>query len=169
MRLAPLAVPVILLCAATVTAAPLGAGMRMPALALSDQHDAPGSVGPNTRLVLFTRDMAATKVVNEVLEKDPAALTAAHAVVVSDISGMPSLITRLFALPKMRKRPYRILLDRDGKTTADFPFVKGKVTVFRLQALNIESVEHVDSADALRALLRQAAEPTTAAAGMDGP
>jgi hypothetical protein len=140
-------------------AAPLGAGMRMPALALTDQHDTPGSVGPETRCVLFSRDMSAAKIVNEALETDPAALSAAQAVVVSDISGMPSLITKLFALPKMRKRPYPILLDRDGKATADFPFEKGKVTLFHLHALTIESVQYVDSADALRVLLHRGAEP----------
>jgi len=164
-RIAFFAVVLTLLCTALGAAAPLGAGMRMPALALTDQHDVQGAVGPATRCVLFTRDMDATKVLNEALGDNPAALiAAAHAVVISDISGMPSLITKLFALPKMRKRPYQILLDRDGKATADFPFVKGKVTVFHLHALTIESIQHLDSAGALRTLLRHAAETTPAAA-----
>jgi hypothetical protein len=71
---------------------------------------------------------------------------------------MPSLITKLFALPGLRKRPYRILLDREGNVTADFPSVSGKVTVLRLHALTIERVEYVESADALRAALHPPAE-----------
>jgi len=159
MRLTVLAAPIAFLCAAVVGAAPLGTGMRMPALALTDQHDVPGSVGPETRCVLFTRDMAATKVLNEALGDDPAPLlAAAHAVVVSDISSMPSLITKLFALPAMRKRAYRILLDREGRMTADFPSDKGKVTVFHLHALTIERVDYVEAAGALSDMLHQAAE-----------
>lgn len=149
------------LCAAALRAAtPLGTGMRMPAFTLADQHDVQGSVRPDTRCVLFSRDMSAANVVKEALANDPAALIeAAGAVVVSDISGMPSLITKLFALPALRQRPYQILLDRDGKVTANLPSMNGKVTVLQLQALTIERVEYVESADALRAALRQAAAP----------
>jgi len=162
MRVAAIVVPVVLLSSAALgAAASLEAGMRMPALTLSDQHDTEGALSADTRYVLFSRDMTAAKVVNEALENDPAVLGTAHAVVVSDISGMPSLITKLFALPALRKRAYRILLDREGQMTADFPSEKGKVTVFRLHALTIERVEYVDAAAALRAMLHQAAERPT--------
>ena len=75
----------------------------------------------------------------------------------SDISGMPGMIRRFVALPAMRKRPYRMVLDRDGQATAEFPAEEGKVTLLRLDALKIEAVEYVDSAQALRAALEAAA------------
>lgn len=152
-------VPMAVLClAARNMATPLGAGMRMPAIALADQHGVEDSVSSATRCVLFSRDMKAAKIVQETLINDQTALSqAAGAIIVSDISGMPSLITKLFALPALRKRPYRILLDREGKVTADFPSMNGKVTVFHLDSFTIERIEYIESAETLRAVLRQTA------------
>jgi hypothetical protein len=152
--------------AAPCVAAPLTAGARLPALTLADQHDVEGSVGADTRSVIFSRDMDAAKVVRDALGDAPAPLLdAARAVIISDISRMPRLITKLFALPAMRKRPFRMLLDRDGKVTADFPSARGKVTVFYLHVFTIERMEYVESADGLRAALRRAAERTNLPAG----
>jgi len=150
------------LCAATT----LDVGMRVPALTLTDQHGADGSVSLATRCVFFNRDMASAKIVQEGLTDTPSpALETARTVVVSDISAMPSIITKLFAVPAMRKRPYRILLDRDGKVTSDFPSEKGKVTVLYLKDLTIERLEFVDSAAALRAALHAAVEQPAAEPG----
>ncbi len=161
MRISVLVALVGLLCVAAPTAAaPLAVGARMPNITLADQHGVEGSVRPDTRCIVFSRDMEAAKVVKEGLADDAAALIpGADAIVLSDISGMPGLITKLFALPALRKRPYPILLDRDGKATADIPAVSGKVTVLYLREFTIERIEYVDSADALRAALRQLAEP----------
>ncbi len=165
MRTAILAVFMALLHAATGHAVtPLAAGAHLPAMTLADQHDVNGSLGPSTRCVVFSRDMGAATVVNEALAGDPALITAAGGVVVSDISAMPRIITKLFALPALRKRPYRILLDRDGKLTASFPSAKGKVTVLHLHALTVDRVDYVETAAALRAVLRQ-----EAAAGREPP
>lgn len=143
------------LVAVSVAAATLGAGMSLPTLALTDQNDASATIGPDVRLVLFTRDMAAADIVKEALaDNGVALLDTAHAVTVSDISSMPRLITRLFALPAMRKRPYRMILDRDGTPTADFPSEKGKVTVLVVDQSKIERVEYIDTAAALRARLQ---------------
>jgi hypothetical protein len=149
------------LCAAQLAAAAtLAPGMPMPAIALADQHDVKASIGPDTRIVLFARDMDAADLAEEALAADGAALlTDAGALFVSDISGMPGMIRKLIALPAMRKRPYRMLLDREGDATADMPVQKGKVTVLRLDALEIEAVEYVGSAAQLRGVLESARRP----------
>ncbi len=169
MRTAILVVPLALFCAAALGAATLlTVGTRMPAITLADQHDVEGAVRPDTRCVLFSRDMSAAKIIQEALANDPAALIdPAAMVIVSDISGMPRLITKLFAVPALRKRPYRVLLDREGTVTADIPVMSGKVTVLSLKDFVIERLEYVDSADALRAALRQAAEPERGAAAAE--
>jgi hypothetical protein len=137
----------------------LAPGMTLPPLTLTDQHDVAVTVGPETRVIVFTRDMDAGDIVKDALAEHAELLGAAQAVYVSDISRMPSLIAKLFALPAMRKRPYRMLLDRDGKATADFPSSEGQVTVMRLTDLRVESVERVGSAAALRAALAAVATP----------
>ncbi len=164
MRITAATIVSLLLSVGRCAAAPLGAGMHMPVFTLADQHDVEGSITPATRCVLFNRDMASAKVLQEALADNPTVLLdTAGAVIVSDISGMPRIITALFAVPAMRKRPYRMLLDREGKVTADFPFEKGKVTVVYVKDLTVEKVEFVESPEALRAALTPAAAPPTQA------
>jgi hypothetical protein len=130
----------------------------MPVLGLKDQHDAPGTIDDETRVVLFTRDMDASDFVEEALEGDGAAkLAAADAVFIANISRMPSIITKIFALPSLRKRPYRMLLDRDGETTANFPTKDEQVTVLHLEKRSITRVEFADSTDNVGEILRTAA------------
>ena len=140
----------ILLLAALSALAP---GSTLPPLTLADQHDVPVTVGPTTRVILFTRDMDAGAIVKETLADNGALLGRAQALYVSDISGMPSLVANMFAVPAMRNRPYRMMLDRDGRATADFPSEAGKVTLLRLTDLRIDSIAYLDSAAALRAAL----------------
>ena len=56
-----------------------------------------------------------------------------HVLYVADIHGMPSFIARMFAIPSMQKRPYPMLLDRDGAATARFPSEEGKATLLFLE------------------------------------
>jgi hypothetical protein len=104
--------------------------------------------------------MDAGRLVREALaERDQAFLDAHGAVYIADVSGMPSLITKTFALPGMRRRAYRVLLDRDGSSTRDIPYVKGKVTVVRLDALRVIGVAHVNSVDEVAAALAGTTRP----------
>jgi hypothetical protein len=101
--------------------------------------------------------MDAGDLVKETLAAHPDLLPSARMVYVSDISGMPSVIAKLFAVPAMRKRPYRILLDRDGTATADFPSSQGKATLIAIDKLQVESITYVDSSAAILAVLTPAA------------
>ena len=123
-----------LLLAAVVRAAPLAVGDPLPPLALEDQHGRAGGVGAGVRTVVVSRDMEAGEVVKKALAGRDQAFLDEHGVVyVANISGMPAMITRLFALPRMRERPYRMLLDRDGSATRDVPAVAGRPTVLAVE------------------------------------
>lgn len=143
-----------LLLAATAGAEPLAVGSGLPELRLVDQHGEELAVDAATRRLVFSRDMDAGEIVKSALADDGALLLGrAGAVYVTDISRMPGLVTKLFALPAMKKRPYRIGLDRDGKATADLPATEGEVTVLALEGLSIVRVDRASSPEALRALL----------------
>jgi hypothetical protein len=158
MRNSILAISSLLLSLSIATAEPLGPGMQMPAITLADQHDVQATIGPETRVVIFARDMDAADIVEEALADGGAKVLAdAGAVFISDIHRMPGIITRLFALPAMRKRPYRMLLDREADVTESFPSQEEKVSLIRLDELEIEGIEYFDSAAALRAALLAAA------------
>lgn len=145
----------LLLAAPAAAGDAVGVGSTLAALTLNDQHDVPGSVDASTRLVLYARDMDGADLVEQALAVDGAAkLAGAGAVVVAEISGMPSLIARWFAIPKLQKRPYRMLLDRDGVATAHLPAEAGKVTLLRLEALQVVAVEMATTSDAVIAALQ---------------
>jgi hypothetical protein len=86
---------------------------------------------------------------------DQAWLDARGVAYVADISGMPALVSRLMAVPRMRSRPYRVLLDRDGTRTRDLPREKGRATVLWLDDLTVRAMDHPQTAAALRASLEQ--------------
>jgi hypothetical protein len=148
-----------LVVSAAVAGETLGAGDELPVLGLEDQHDQPLPIDETTKIVLFTRDMDASDFVKEELAEDGAAkLQAARAVFVADISRMPSIITKIFALPSLRKRPYRMALDRDGDATSGFPANDGQVTVLHLDNRAIARIEFATSKDQVGEILRSAGQ-----------
>jgi hypothetical protein len=162
-----LAVSLALAAPGTAHAETLGPGAMLPALTLADQHGEEATIGSETRMILFTRDMDAAKLAKAALAEDGAALlTRARAVYVSDIARMPSMITSIFAIPAMKRRPYRMFLDRDGTATADLPSEEDAVTVIHLDERTVTRVEYVDGELMLRKALRAA---VAAAAGASTP
>jgi hypothetical protein len=156
-RLIPVAISIGLLLGASLVRAdedtlrPLRVGEVLPEFSLEDQFGADGRVDDTVRVILFSRDMEGGDFLKTGLSAvGEGVLTDAHVVYVSDISGMPRLVARMFALPKMRKRPYPMLLDRTGEWTALLPGTPGHATFIHLDRLKIRAVEEFDSAEAVR-------------------
>ena len=148
------------IAATPAVAEPWAVGTRIPGFTLEDQHGKPGSVDAKTRGVLFTREMGAGRMLRGALEgRGAAVLGDAGHVYVSDVSGMPGIIRRLFALPSLRRRPYPILLDLDGATTGAIPSEDGKVTWLRLEGLEVVGLDFLSSAEELKAALGIPAAP----------
>jgi len=92
-----------------------------------------------------------------VLVAGPTLFERNHSVYVVDLAGMSSLVRQWFALPALRRRPYRLLVDADGAKTADFPAREGRPTLLVLEHLRIARVETPASAEELVRLLEAAA------------
>jgi hypothetical protein len=146
-------------------AGPLAAGSAMPALSLSDQHDKPAVVGPATRWVVFTAEKPVSDMVSAVLSAEPAGVVERlRLVYMADISGMPALVTRMFALPKLRELRFPIALVREPAQVAqvtDIPRTAGSATVLRLEDGRVAQVATVREAGELRALLGLPTSPGT--------
>lgn len=148
----------ILLSILVVTCGPalaeLGVGEPLPQLQLRDQHEQPQAIPPSTRLLLFAPDRAAGDLATQALaDQDAASLAAGEIRYLADISGMPGLITSLFALPKLRERPYPILLGEQAEQTAALPRKPDQVTLLRLDHGRILDIEHFSEVAPLRAAL----------------
>lgn len=135
----------------------LRAGDPFPALQLSDQHDTAVHISAQVQVVLFSHDMDGAGLLEDTLGNDGQnTLNKARAIVLSDISRMPSLVTTLFALPAMRRRSYRMILDRDGSATAAIPRADDAVTVIRITEGKISDIEFADGPEELQAIFSAA-------------
>jgi hypothetical protein len=136
---------VLLLFSFIASSAPISTGEHWSTLILPDQNGNRHTLR-DTTLVLFAPDKAAGELAHEVLRySNNTEMAAKNIVFISDISRMPSLIRRMFALPAMRDYPYRVLLGYEEEETAMLPRQAGKVTVLRIHSGEITQIEFADS------------------------
>ena len=123
--------------AARLHAAPLVPGAPTPTITVQDQHGKPVRVDASTQRLLFTAERGVNDMVSKVLAAQPVGvLDRQQAVYVADITAMPSIVTRLFALPRMRELPFSMGLVRDAAQVAqvaDIPRQPGAATVLRFE------------------------------------
>jgi hypothetical protein len=140
-----------LLMPAAAFAQPYVVGDAVETFTLEDQHGESRSVDASVKVILFSRDMEGGDVLKQGLAGvAPDYLSGKNAVYVADISRMPGLIASMFAIPAMRDRPYSMLLDRDGKTTARLPDAEGKATLIFLDQLSVKRIVNVTEAPAVQ-------------------
>lgn len=139
----------------TVRAEMATVGHPFPAFSLADQHEVATSFVPGTRFVIVASDKDSSTKMNEWLQQKPADFLDQHdTVYIADIEPMPALITRLFALPKMRKYPYRVLLARDKSFAATYPAQPGKIAVFVVEPDGVlADIQYPEATDAIETLI----------------
>ncbi len=129
------------ICAASVHAETLNLGARLPSIVLNDQFDQSVLIDSNTQWIVFSQEKSVNAFVSDYMNEQGAQQIRQRGIVyVADISGMPSLVTRMFALPKMRKLSFPIGLARDSKTLANIPRRNGAATVLRLRSGVVQNI-----------------------------
>ena len=113
-------------------AAQLAVGDAVPSFSVKDQHGMKFVFTNGTQFLLVATERACGTSANHKLADQGAGfLEKYQAVYVMDIHTMPG-VARLFALPKMRKYPQRIVLVDSAETLAWVPVQPGRVTVLAL-------------------------------------
>jgi len=114
---------------------------------LADQFEKKHTINSDIQTIIFSSEKDTSAALNEFLaSKEKGFLEANKTVFIADISGMPSVISYLFALPKMKKYNYNVLLiEEEG----DKRFLKQeeKLTVYKLENGVVTSVEYVSGKD----------------------
>jgi hypothetical protein len=106
-------------------------------------------------------DMDGGDLIESALKENGAELlSGANAVYIANISRMPKIITKLFAMRSFKKRGYPMLLDREGARTKSLPGEEGKATIVELDRLTITSIQHFADAESLRAALGERGSAT---------
>lgn len=120
------------LSSVAVNAAPLAVGDAIPAITAKDQHGAAYAFTNGTTHLLVAVEMDAAKAANQKLTGQGAGFLEKHgAVYLMDIHPMPG-IAKVFALPKMRKYPHRIVLIETKGVLNWAPTKAGHVSVLSL-------------------------------------
>ncbi len=150
--LAPILFPILGLCLALpVYAEPIQIGSTIEGFELADQFGEEHKIESMPRTLVLTFEKAAGALVNDFLTRQAKGyLAQQNALYVADISRMPSLITRMFALPKMRKYPYTMLLEYNEDFHKNYPMEPKKVTVIKFDEQNrVTAIAFVDDEKAL--------------------
>lgn len=121
----------------------LTTGQVLPSFKAKDQHGQEFELRPGVRRLFVSFDMSTGKDANAYFaSKGAHLLKDGHAVFVSNIHGMPA-VGRLFALPKMRKYPHRIILADSENLLSRYPRQKDRITVLSLDSeLKIAAVTY---------------------------
>lgn len=148
--------PILLLALLPLTANALQVGERLSSWTLLDQYDQPYTLNNQTQTLLVARSMDAAKLVNAALQDKPKGfLESRHTVFVADIQKMPTIIAKMFAIPKMRDYSYRVMLDRDARIVPQYAGDDDKVLWLQLRDGQLVSQQQFGSAEALRATLEK--------------
>lgn len=134
--------------------------MPLQGVVLENQFGDKVSVENDARFLLFTVDKKGSDLLNEVLEPANQAYLDAHKIyLLADISTMPGIITKMFALPKMRTRPYSLMLDYEGVMTSKLPHKDGHVAVLELETGVISNSLMAADEETLKSLLPEIPPP----------
>lgn len=114
-----------------------------PKTALPDQYGNEQRIMATDEIVLMSFEKDVSVAINDYLKTKPKDFVYRHRVkYISDISPMPTVITKMFALPKMRKYKYPVMLIYD-EAGAKYDKKDGMVTVYRLDKGILKSVEFI--------------------------
>lgn len=122
----------------------LEVGQAFPKLTLEDQFGEAHEIGQTDTLVIasFYRDVS--EQIHEFLNEQPKSfLDDNQTKYISDISKMPGIITKMFALPKMREYNYKFMLNREDDFKDSYDTEEGKLTVYRLNNGVVESIDFI--------------------------
>ncbi len=105
-------------------------GKKLQDYTFSDQFDKSHSLTNKTKKVIFVFTKSTGHLVKAYLKKqDDQYLQKRNIDFIADVSGMPSIIYKMFALPDFKKSNYKVLLIQDEKKSAVFRDDKHKDSV----------------------------------------
>jgi hypothetical protein len=144
-----------MMCASISQAQLAEVGKPFPSYTLEDQFGQTNTLSSETRFVIVASEKDISGKVNDWLKtKEPDYLAGLKTEYVSDIEPMPGIITSLFALPKMKRYPFKLLLATEKSFAATYPKQKGRIALFTLDANHVlTDLQFVETAAEIEAAL----------------
>ena len=138
----------------TLFANPLTTGQSLPTLKIKDQFEKEFTIDSNIKTIIFSASKTEGTTIKEfLLTKDKDYLTTTKSAYVADITGMPSLITKFIALPKMKDYPFSVLLV-DEANKGLFPVKEDMISIISLENGKVTDIKYVKTAAELGQILK---------------
>ena len=132
----------------------LTVGTDIPTLTVKDQFEKEHIIDANIKTIIFSATKTEGTTIKEfLLTKDKDYLTTNKAAYVADITGMPSLITKFIALPKMKDYPFSVLLIDEANKTL-FPVKEDMISIISLENGKVIDIKYIKTAAELGEFLK---------------
>ena len=113
-------------------------------------------VPKSTELVVIAFEKDTGALVNEFLAtKDPFYMPKCRAVFIADINKMPTIITNMFALPKLKKYKHLIYLHYEDQFQNSLPHKEEQITLLHVKDATIQSISYVSTQAELKAAIEK--------------
>lgn len=128
---------------------------KISIFSLTDQHDKIHTINSEVSTIIVTFQKETLEMINDFLSsKSNNFLQDNHAVFISNIATSPSIITRLFTIPKLRDYKYDILLIYDENSTK-FLKQNDKATIYSISNGQINHISFVTTKYELEEVFKQ--------------
>lgn len=132
----------------------LNIGDQVPTFEIKDQFEKNHVISKDSKTILVAADKGTSEILKDyLLTKPKGFLESNKSVYIADISGMPSLIAKFFALPKMEKYPFSILLV-DEDQTKKFSKKEDHITIYSVLDGKISGIKYIKTAEELAPLFK---------------
>lgn len=132
----------------------------LKAVAFTDQWEKANPLTEQTQWVVFSHHMTGGDWVKESLtDFNVTNLARLNGLYVADVSGMPSLITKYMAMPKMRDYAFQMALAMDDEMVEGWPQKEDQVSVILLDKLSVKEVKYFADKASLQAYLKTLIQP----------
>jgi len=131
-------------------------GKKLQNITLNDQFDKPVSLISKTKKIVFVFKKASGHTARGLLDSKPDDyLLNKNVAFIADISGMPSIIASMFAIPDFKKHKYPVMLIKDEDAAKKYKNEKYEdyITIVGLNNFKITSITLVSTATQLEKIL----------------
>lgn len=124
---------------------------RLNELKYVTPNDAVVKIPKDVKLVIVSSQKATGALVNEYLDsQNQDYLQKNRAVFIADINKMPSLVTKMLALPKLRKYKHPIYINYDERFEEVVPSKEDRVTLMYVENSIIKNISYISTKEELK-------------------
>lgn len=127
---------------------------KIDKFSLFNQFDKKVTIDENIKYMLVSFGKNSSETINDFIEENQGVLTKNNIVFIANISKMPSIIIKMFAIPKMRSFKHNILLVYDENNN-NFKEKQNYITLYKLDKLVVKKIDFLESKEDLQRVFNE--------------